>query len=69
MNGSSPNEGSVEVCVDERWTPVCASEQNDSAFAESICLALGFSEGKNRQRKQNWKNTCLTYYRSNAYIE
>ena len=44
VNGSSSNEGRVEVCMDEGWRPVCTNEQNSSTFAKSICLALGFSE-------------------------
>ena len=44
MNGSSPNEGKVEVCINGGWRSVCAKEKNSSALTESICLALGFSE-------------------------
>ena len=47
MNGSSPNEGRVEVCMNGGWRPVCGSGQNDTALAVSVCSALGYSEGKN----------------------
>ena len=54
VNGSSSNEGRVNVCINGGWRPVCANEQNTSAFAKSICLALGFSEeGKKFRRNKD----------------
>ena len=44
MNGSSPNEGRVEVCMNGGWRPVCDSGKNDTALAASVCSVLGYSE-------------------------
>ena len=44
VNGSSPNEGRVEVCKDGGWRPVCGRGQNDVALAVSVCSALGYSD-------------------------
>ena len=44
VNGSSPNEGRVEVCMNGGWRPVCDSGHNDTALAASVCSVLGYSE-------------------------
>ena len=44
VNGSSSNEGRVEVCMNGGWRPVSGSGQNDTALAASVCSALGYSE-------------------------
>ena len=40
VNGSTPNEGRVEVFMDGRWGTVCNNNQEE--IAEAICSQLGF---------------------------
>ncbi|XP_062608857.1 deleted in malignant brain tumors 1 protein-like isoform X3 [Saccostrea cucullata] len=44
VNGSSPDEGRVEVLVNSRWRPVCSSswDNNDARVA---CRSLGYLRG------------------------
>ena len=42
MNGSTPNEGRVEVCLSWQWKIVCWSYW-DSTDAGVVCTQLGFS--------------------------
>ncbi|XP_061193623.1 deleted in malignant brain tumors 1 protein-like [Saccostrea echinata] len=60
INGSSPDEGIVEVLVNNRWRPVCSSswDRNDAAVA---CRSQGYSGGLSvslpttiNRRKENW---------------
>ena len=41
MNGYTPNEGRVEVCLSNQWKTVCSSSW-DSTDAGVVCVQLGF---------------------------
>ena len=41
VNGSVPNEGRVEVCVDSVWGTVC-NDRWESDDAEVVCRHLGY---------------------------
>ena len=45
VHSSSPYNGSLEVCIDGGWKPVCGNEQQDVVLLETVCSELGFLRG------------------------
>lgn len=41
VNGTTENEGRVEYCYDEHWSPLCSIT---SATASVICKTLGYTD-------------------------
>ena len=46
MNGSTPNEGRVEVLINGHWGTVCNNSQ-EHIIAKAVCSQLGFSQTGN----------------------
>ena len=42
VNGSTPNEGRLEICYNNNWRTVCENYWTD-AYAEVACRQLGYS--------------------------
>ena len=42
VNGSTPNEGRLEICYNNNWRTICESHWTD-AYAEVVCRNLGHS--------------------------
>ena len=42
VNGSTPNEGRLEICYNNNWRTICESQWTD-ANAEVACRQLGYS--------------------------
>ena len=45
VNGSTPMEGRVEVCIGGQWGSVCGDDQwtSDTSGANTVCKQLGYS--------------------------
>ena len=49
VNGTAPNEGLVEICINNTWGTVCdASWSNSRSNAEVVCRQLGYSTNGTR---------------------
>ena len=42
VNGSTPNEGRLEICYNNTWRTICENHWTD-AYAEIACRQLGYS--------------------------
>ena len=43
VNGSTPNEGRLEICYNKNWRTVCGYYWTNYAIAEVVCRQLGYS--------------------------
>ena len=60
VHSFSPYNGSLEVCGDGGWKPVCGSEQQDEVVLGTVCYELGFSRG-------NIFDVILNYVQASPY--
>ena len=49
VNGNTPNEGRVEICINFRWGTVCDDKWTNTN-ADVVCRQLGYSTRSKLQR-------------------
>ena len=45
VDGSTPNEGRVEVCINQAWGTICGDSYWGSDDANVVCGQLGYLQG------------------------
>ena len=45
VDGSTPNEGRVEVCINQAWGTICGDSYWGSDDASVVCGQLGYLQG------------------------
>ena len=72
VDGSTPNEGRVEVCINQAWGTICGNYYWDSNDANVVCGQLGYlQQGKTITvlcLDNVWTNRYFVNYSRNAFI-